>query len=525
MSRRAIHAVTLAACTVAVATAAITQDPQSPARRLGEVIERIATQYVDSIPRDSIYVRAARGLLTQLGDPYAQLFSPAELAQFTRSTIGERYGGMGMSIEQHDSATYIVRVFEGSPGAQLGVRAGDRIDAVNGVSMRGQPIDEVTRRITGPVGTTVNVSIYSPRTGATRTLQARRALVHAPAVPYSLMFDRDVGYIPLQLFSGTSAQEVTDAVRSLRAQGAKRFILDLRGNGGGDLDAADAVSGVFLRQGQSIVKVKHRGQPDDSRIARTNGPSLEEPLVVLVDEGTASASEIVAGALQDHDRALVLGTTTFGKGLVQSMWRLPDGWGVKMTTGKWFTPSGRLIQRERRIDENGRFVTVTPDSLETDSVRKTRPAFKSGAGRVVYGGGGITPDVIVAADTLSTPEQILARALAGAGTRLTSALFFTAIRHLNTTTPDFVVPATWGDTLYRALTDRRFQVDRQVFDAGRTVLTRALDRRLASLAFGDSVVVRHTLPNDLQLRQAIGLLKGSPTVAALLAQASGGRRG
>lgn len=522
MRRRTIAATAVGLFVICATGAAAVQRQGGAAssRLLSEVLERITYQYVDSIPRDSLLVNTARGLLSNLGDPYAQLFSPEELAAFTRNTIGEQYGGMGMSIEYHDSSTYIVRVFDGSPGAKLGVKPGDRIEAINGESARGLPIDEVTRRITGPVGTTVDVTMYSPRTGQSRVLKAERALVHSPAVPYAIMLDRGIGYIPLQRFSGSSASELRGAIAQLRAKGATRFILDLRGNGGGDLDAAEDVSQVFLKEGQQIVSVRHRGQPEDLRVAVANGVSVDDPLVVLVDGGTASASEIVAGAVQDHDRGIVIGTTTFGKGLVQGVYRLTSGWALKMTTGKWYTPSGRLIQREYRQDESGRFVEVAPDSIETDSVRKSRPVFHSAGGRPVYGGGGITPDVIVSPDTLSTAEQRLLGALNRRGTSVSSGIFTTAVRHLETTRPGFVVPDTWGDTLYQEFTRRGVTVDRAMFDEGRTLVTRLLDRRLASLAFGDSAMVRNVLPYDPQLQRAINLLRGASTTTALFAMAA-----
>lgn len=518
MRRYRILAAAVIAQFALAGNAAATQGSSLPGRLLGEVIERITTNYVDSVSRDSVFIKAARGLISQLGDPYAQLFSPAELASFARNTIGQQYGGMGMSVESHDSGTYVVRVFEGSPGAKLGIRPGDRIDSVDGTPVRGFALDQVTRRTTGPVGTTVKLTLYSPRTRTSRTVDAQRALVHAPAVPFPMMLEQGMGYLPLQRFSGTSGTEVRAAIARLKAGGATRFILDLRGNGGGELDAAEAVSQVFLKRGQSIVSVRHRGQPEDLRVADIDGPSLTEPLIILVDGGTASASEIVSGALQDHDRAVVIGTTTFGKGLVQGVYRLNGGWALKMTTGKWYTPSGRLIQREYRMNENGQFVEVLPDSIETDSVRRNRPVFRSASGRPVYGGGGITPDVIVSPDTLSSAEQNLLGALNRTGGRVSSAIFAVALRHLETTRPAFVVPESWGDTLVREFNRRGITVDRETFDAGASLVTRLLDRRLASLAHGDSVVVRHALSYDPQLRRAIDLLRGAQTTAVLFAR-------
>lgn len=514
-----------AGAVIGLGSAATVQRGSSPARRFAEVLDLVSTRFVDSVAAESLYVWSARGLLNSLNDPYAQLFSPKELEQFARSTIGERYGGIGASIESHEGDAYIVRVFDGAPAARSGVRRGDRIVSVNGQPVKGLRLDEVTGRITGPAGTPVSIDVQSVGATEPRRLDLRRAVVHSPAVPYSMVFGTDIGYVPLQHFSPTSAMELTAAIMRLRAEGARRFVLDLRGNGGGGLDAAELVSQLFLQQSQSIVNVRHRGERDDLRIASEDGVSLREPVVVLVDGGTASASEIVAGALQDHDRALIIGTTTYGKGLVQTVQMLDGGWAVKLTTGKWYTPSGRLIQRDRRVNEAGQLVEVLPDSVETDSVRRARPAFRSDAGRRVYGGGGITPDVIVSVDTLTTPEQALLRALAPHGTRFANAVFLTAIRHLERVTPGYELPRSWSDSLYASLVSRDVRIDRRVWDAGSSVALRILSNRMTALARGDSSLVRETLIDDPQLGRAIALLRSAATPTALLALAADTTKG
>lgn len=510
---------------IGLGSAATVQRGTSPARRFAEVLELVSARFVDSVPAESLYVWSARGLLSSLHDPYAQLFSPKELEQFARSTIGERYGGIGASIESHEGDAYIVRVFDGAPAARGGVRRGDRIVAVNGQPVKGLRLEEVTGRITGPAGTPVSIDFQSVDATAPRRLDLRRAVVHSPAVPYSMVLGTDIGYLPLQHFSPTSAMELTAGIMRLRGEGARRFVLDLRGNGGGGLDAAELVSQLFLKRSQSIVNVRHRGEPDDLRVASEDGLSLREPVVVLVDGGTASASEIVAGALQDHDRALIIGTTTFGKGLVQTVQMLDGGWAVKLTTGKWYTPSGRLIQRDRTLNDAGQLVEVAPDSLETDSVRRARPSFRSAAGRLVYGGGGITPDVIVSVDTLTTAEQTLLRTLAPHGTRFANAVFLTAIRHLDRVQPGFEPPASWSDSLYAALVARNVRIDRAVWDAGSSVAVRILSNRMIALARGDSAVVRETLEDDPQLGRAITLLRNAATPTALLALAADTTKG
>jgi len=255
-----------------------------------------------------------------------------------------------------------------------------------------------------------------------------------------------------------------------------------------------------------------RGRENFERYVATEEPTAPDiPLVVLVDGGTASASEIVAGALQDYDRALVLGTTSYGKGLVQSVYNLDGGYALKMTTGKWFTPSGRSIQKPRKLMPDGSFVEVLPDSLETDSVRKARPRFKSASGRVVYGGGAITPDVIVPGDTLSTAEQKLAKTVLPKFTEFFSTVLQFAIDQKGKVAPNFTVPPAWHNEFYTRLTTAGVKLERPVYDAGVTWVDRYLEDRVAQASFGDSTSRRHSLHDDTQLLRAIALLRKAAT--------------
>ena len=227
---------------------------------------------------------------------------------------------------------------------------------------------------------------------------------------------------------------------------------------------------------------------------------------MLVNGYSASASEIVAGALQDHDRAVVVGTTSYGKGLVQTLFPLDGGYALKMTTAKWFTPSGRSIQKERKLID-GQYVEVHPDSLESDSVRKARPKYKSDAGRVVYGGGAVTPDVVVKPDTMSTAEQTLARALAPKFPEIYTALSEMAFEQKGKLRPDFTVTPQWREDLYARVTKAGVKVEKAQWDAGSAWVDRQIEQRMARVAFGDSTAKRHDLDDDVQLRRAIDMVK------------------
>jgi carboxyl-terminal processing protease len=240
------------------------------------------------------------------------------------------------------------------------------------------------------------------------------------------------------------------------------------------------------------------------------------PLVILTDTYTASASEIVAGALQDHDRALIVGTTSFGKGLVQSVYRLDGGYAIKLTTGKWYTPSGRSIQKDRKLTDDGQFIEVRPDSMESDSVRKARPRFKSDGGRVVFGGGAI----IVSPDTITSAEQKVARALASKGQDTYITLYDYAFAQKSSVKPDFVVTQAMRDEFYTRLQKKGVAVDRKDWDAAQDYVTRLIDIRISRLAFGDSTAKRREVSDDNQLVKALELLRKGQSQRDLFALVS-----
>jgi len=339
-------------------------------------------------------------------------------------------------------------------------------------------------------------------------------------VPYAIMLDNRIGYVVLQRFNESAADDVERSIRDLTRKGARSILLDLRQNPGGILEQSLEVSNLFLKRGQPILSVRGRvGNPLD--YAANNEPVYPTaPLVVLTDESSASASEIVAGALQDHDRALVVGQTTFGKGLVQSVFQLEGGYALKLTTAKWYTPSGRSIQKDRKF-ENGRIVVEAFDSTETEAAKKNRPAYKSDAGRIVYGGGGITPDIIVPDDTLTTVEQQVARSLTGAKSAVVHVTMHDyAMELARQARPDFQVQPQWRDELYRRLQAKGVTVDRAQWDASSRYVDTQLEQRVARLAFGDSTARRRSLKYDAPLRKAIEVANRGQTQRDLFAIAS-----
>jgi carboxyl-terminal processing protease len=495
-----------------------TRATRNGAQLLEQVLTFVAVRYVDTLDAQALYEKAARGLVKELNDPYTELFTPKQLEEFSRQTNG-RYAGLGMEILPVAGYVTIQKVFQNTPAELGGVREGDRIVAIDTFNARGFTSAQAQAKLLGPEGTPVSVTFGRPGVAQPIKLNFKRATIKVPAVRYSMMLDDRVGYVPLERFSEQTTSDVSAAIQSLRKQGAKGIVIDLRGNPGGILEEAFEMSNLFLPKGRELLSVRGRGE--FQKFVAERDPLLADmPLVVLVDGGSASASEIVAGALQDYDRALVLGTTSFGKGLVQSVYNLDGGYALKITTGKWYTPSGRSIQKERKMTPDGQFVEVMPDSMETDSVRKARPTYKSASGRTLYGGGAITPDVIVAGDTISTKEQQLARALAPQGTKYLNVVYAFAEEQKGKVRPDFTVTPAWREELYRRLVADTVKVDRALFDAGAAYVDRDLENRVARVAFGDTLVRRHSLKDDTQLRRAIELLRKGNTQAEIFAAAA-----
>jgi carboxyl-terminal processing protease len=475
------------------------------AQLLDQVMTLVSQRFVDTVSSASLYEKAARGVVKELNDPYSELFSPKELASFSQQTNG-KYAGIGMQIEELSGSISISKVFPHTPAEAGGVREGDRIIMVDSLSTRGWKTQQVSDYLIGKEGTPVKVTFARAGVAEPIVMNFTRRVIHIPAVAYSIVLDDKIGYIPVQRFNETAAEEVRQAVTRLQKEGVKGIVLDMRGNPGGILDQSIAMSNLFLKNGQEIVSVRSRASEPQSYATTGNAVFPNLPITVLTDEGTASASEIVAGALQDHDRALVVGSTSFGKGLVQTLFPLDGGYALKITTAKWYTPSGRSIQRERKF-ENGRFVEEKVDTAETEAKKKARPAYRSDAGRIVYGGGGITPDVLVRDDTLTTAEQTFSKAIAPKSQEVYVALSDYALDLARGAGKDFQVQPQWRDEFFRRLTAKGVTVDRKQYDAAGRYVDRLLEQRVARLVAGDSTAKRRDLKFDAPLRKALDLME------------------
>jgi carboxyl-terminal processing protease len=510
-----------------VAGGFLLQEPRqrANARLFDEVVSLVSQRYVDSIKSSELMARAAKGLVKELEDPYTELFSPRESEAFARGT-GGRYGGTGMQLDEEAGGIVTVqRVFPNTPAEDAGVRDGDRIVAIADSSTEAWGMTRVSERLRGTPGSKVVVSFLRPSVATPIRVTFTRREIHVPAVQFAAVYD-GIGYIPLQTFNENATEEVAAAAAKLLKEGARGLVLDVRDNGGGIVEQALAISSLFLKDSQEIVSVRTRGQPNE--VARAHGTHVATgvPMVVLTNGGTASAAEIVAGALQDHDRALVLGGTTFGKGLVQSVYALDGGYSLKLTTGKWYTPSGRSIHRVRRVTEDGRvlegrlidgaIVEDDPDSLDTDASRAKRPQFRSDAGRVVYGGGGIVPDFLVREDTASSLETQLFLSLASKGQQMHNVLQQYSLELRGQVTRGFTVTGAWRQELLRRMRAAGVEIAPRFDSVAAELFGDELGRRVASRAFGDAEAKRRQLSSDRALQRAFELLRKSRTQDELL---------
>lgn len=499
-------------------------DPYRAIKLLNEAIHQVSDKYVDPIPSDSLYMRALEGMLLSL-DPYSQLLSPSEYNDLRIHTQGN-YEGLGIRIDIVDNMLTVISPIEGTPAYKAGLRAGDRILRVDGVSTEGWSEEKAVQELRGPQGSEVKLVIG--RDGLSEPIEAdiTRKAIKLSAVPYAFMLDDGIGYVRFTQFSEHGRDEIRDAIRDLERQGMRALILDVRQNPGGLLDQAIEVSDLFLPKGVEIVSTKGRAADSDRQYsARDNNDFSVHPMVLLIDNGSASASEILAGALQDHDRALIVGETSWGKGLVQSLFSLDDGYFLKLTTARYYTPSGRSIQRDDEI-ELASFEGLPSEAGTLEGARESIPdslVYDTDMGRTVYGGGGVMPDVVVKAEKLSeVSTQLLEQAFRK------NAFFSFAVHYHGTHpalprtfTPDAAVMGEFRTYLQR---DKGIDFSDEAFDAEGDYIRDYLRYTLISQYHGEGVARQAVMEADLPLATAVDLLNEADTLADLFRLADRARQ-
>jgi carboxyl-terminal processing protease len=491
------------------------------------IVGAIEDQYVDEVKSERLVSTSIREMLRTL-DPHSNFLETKEYGQLQERQRGSYYG-LGITVQSIDGNITVVSPFEGTPAHRLGIRAGDVISKIESEDARGMSIDDAVKRLRGPKGSSVKITIARPGYDAPLDFTVIRDEIPLHSVPYFFMVSKKTGYIRLQDFNETTAcrpgdgpdcaKELERALISLKDKGATSILLDIRDNPGGLLDQAFAVSNLFLKKGQLVVFTRGRSRRDEMNyVTETESRWAEMPLVVLVSRHSASASEIVAGAIQDHDRGLIVGETTFGKGLVQTIMPLKNvrGYALALTTARYYTPSGRSIQRD-----------YGQTALEDYVAPRDRKSCEEGggeakltdAGRKVYGGDGITPDYCVEADTankvvaqlisrqafllfsrnFSTSEVMGGAAqVAGAGSR--SEVKNEKVRNI---TRDFEVDERVFGEFKARVAARGIGVTAAEIDQSREQVSRIIQEETLRQVFGEGEARRKTVAWDPQVRKGL----------------------
>ncbi len=495
-------------------------------RLLDEIHRLISARFVDEISPDELYRMAIDGMLDNLGDPYTTFLEPRDSEDLRFTTTGN-YGGLGVRIDVKDDWITVVQVLPNSPAVREGLEVGDRIIEVEGESAEGWSVDKAVDTLRGERGAPVGITIA--RVGVDRPLAIRivRDVIQV-AQAQGFILDGDVGYVTLRGFSREAKEELVATLDRLVDEGAGGLILDLRRNPGGLLPAGIDVTDLFLERGKSVVETRSRLDEQNYLFrASSEDRYADIPLVVVVDGLSASASEIVAGALQDHDRAVVVGTTTFGKGSVQTLYGLSGNNSMKVTTARWYTPAGRSItkdfDRERALrDLAASAVAISGEPVAARSEPGDREEFSTTGGRTVYGGGGITPDLIVYRDTLSTEEQELRRLATRSGAIPRNVVFRWAVEYSNDYDFDEGFSVTQGmrEEVWTALVDAGAEIERELFDQSQTYVDWLIADELAGAEFGEVPQLRSRAVRDAQVQVAMDLLMQADSPEALLTVAA-----
>ena len=475
------------------------------------VFRRVQNDFVDPVSDSALYRKSVDGMLYELKDPYSTFLPPDRFARLNETTSGN-YAGLGLETDLRDGWLIVVAPIPGGPAERAGLQPGDRIIEVMGKSAKGWTSEEASHALRWAAGTTVTLKIERPGVTTPIVLSLTRTTIHQSAVRRSSILADGIGYIDLKAFSDSTAKELNGAISGLLGHGMKTLVLDMRTNPGGLLTQGVRVSDLFLNPGQKIVSMRGRLPEANREFADTAAqrwPNL--PLIVLVDGRSASAAEIVAGALQDHDRALIVGRPTYGKGSAQSVVSFGDQGGLKLTTARWFTPSGRSIARPPVDEESDDPTPVSHERYRTD------------AGRVIYGGGGILPDVIAGDSVTPMPEANFIRLLGADAGRFRDAITDYALSLKASggiTSPDFEVTPVMRDEVWKRMKARGIDIPRSAFDDAEPLVSRLIGFDIARYVFGGDAEFRRRAAADKPLQKALELARGARTESDLLRKAT-----
>ncbi|MEA2339291.1 MAG: carboxyl-terminal processing protease, partial [Thermoanaerobaculia bacterium] len=489
----------------------VQSDVQKRMKEYTDLLAAVTQNAPEDVGTDKFVYSSIDGMLRTL-DPHTSFLEPKEYADMQDRQKGSFYG-LGILVTKRNDQVTVITPLEGTPAARLGIRAGDVISEVEGVSTDDLPLDDVVKRLKGPKGTTVHIKIVRVGMKEPIPLSIVRAAIPTNSISNVLMLKPGIGYIRIKDFTATTVRELDEAIDKLKGQGMQKLVLDLRQNPGGLLDAAVGVSDHFLDKGQMIVYTKGR-TPDSAQdyLAPGKHQKFDMPMVVVVNRGSASASEIVAGALQDHDRAIIVGETSWGKGLVQSVYTLQYSAGLALTTSKYYTPSGRNIQRDYSSFYDYYVADESEDGNAPEMPLKDRKKFTTATGRIVYGGGGITPDIFVKPAPLSRTTQLL---------EVRSAIFNYGVdyvaKHPDVTQDVAITPAVMEEFVHFA-SDKDIAPLADIREAlqkpnDHSFIERALKAEIIAAKYGFDASYPYRLQGDNQIAKAIEVLPDSQKLA------------
>lgn len=449
-------------------------------RGFERILAIIQTDYYQEPDADSLIKGAIDGMIDVLGDPHSNYLTAEEYNELKISTQGE-FGGVGIQIGIREDKLTVISTLEGTPAERVNLLPGDYIAKVEGKSTKGWTTQQAAKNIRGTPGTDIVLTIE--RGDEIFDVTITREIIKINPVPYACLYDSDIGYVRLASFSRQAESKLETAVDSLFEAGAKKLIFDLRNNSGGLLDQGVGVAELFLSPGKLIVETKGRRSGDRKFLTRIPDRWGEYPLVVLVNEGAASASEIVAGAIQDWERGIILGARTFGKGSVQNVFPLEGGGALRLTTALWYIASGRCINKRKN------------DTL--------RPVFKTlgPRGRKIYGGGGITPDIIDTLPSMTKFEQSIYR----------KGLFFSFVNTYTKGHKDLkknlVITPTILDSFKIFITNHDIKFTDAQFEEVKKMITYRLKIEFGGYLNGLRARYKYALPDDPQFNHALVLLE------------------
>ncbi len=496
---------------------------QDDYRTFSAALAAVESKYVDKkVESDRLVYSAISGMLQTL-DPHSNFMDPRAYAQLRERQEGHYYG-LGITIQVIDGDITVQSLFEGSPAYKQGIRRGDIISKIDDEDAKGWTSDQAVRKLRGPKGTSVQVSIKRSGFEGLIPIAVTRDEINIPTIPAAFMVDGQTGYIRLQDFAENTDRDLGRALDEMRGKGMKRLLLDIRGNPGGPLDQAIHVANRFLKKGDLIVYTRGRvANSDQDYNATEESDYTTLPLIVLVNRNSASASEIVSGALQDHDRALIVGETTFGKALVQSIYRISEGAGLALTTARYYTPSGRLIQRpwDGTFDE---YLTYTLRDQDDERPHDPKDLKYTDSGRRVYGGGGIEPDrrldgPIEGFNPSHFGRTVYARQLFSGFAQRFSAVGDTRPgaggKNREYLAPDFAVTDRMLGEFKTFVTESGLTVDEPAWDADLPFIRAMVRYDLDLSLFGVETARQHLTETDPQAQFALSLFKEAEQLTEL----------